>query len=65
VPTGLSLVLLLGALGCGSSDEEGMPVLKRYARDEAGDVFGAAIEDCNEAAEGRYRIELVPPGQRG
>jgi len=55
-----ALALIVGAAACGSSDEGGTPVLKWYAKDEAGDVFGAAIEDCNAAAEGRYRIELVP-----
>jgi multiple sugar transport system substrate-binding protein len=50
--------LVVSAAACGGGDEGGTPVLKWYARDEAGGVFGAAIEDCNAAAEGRYRIEL-------
>jgi multiple sugar transport system substrate-binding protein len=50
--------LAVSATACGGGDEGGTPVLKWYARDEAGGVFGAAIEDCNAAAEGRYRIEL-------
>lgn len=56
----LALALLGSLVACGSSEEEGAPVLRWYARDEAGGVFGAAISDCNEAAEGRYTIELVP-----
>ncbi|HEU5149107.1 MAG TPA: ABC transporter substrate-binding protein [Iamia sp.] len=61
----LAALLVAGALAvtatsCGGDDEGGTPVLKWYARDEAGGVFGAAIEDCNAAAEGRYRIELAP-----
>ncbi|QYG92811.1 ABC transporter substrate-binding protein [Iamia sp. SCSIO 61187] len=50
--------LAVAATACGGGDEGGTPVLKWYARDEAGGIFGAAIEDCNAAAEGRYRIEL-------
>ncbi len=59
---GLLAVALLAAaaVGCGGGDEGGTPVVRWYARDEAGGVFGAAIDDCNAAAEGRYRIELVP-----
>lgn len=52
--------LVVGTVACGGGDEGGVPVLKWYARDEAGGVFGAAIEGCNAAAEGRYRIELQP-----
>ncbi len=51
--------LAVSATACGGGSESGTPVLKWYARDEAGGVFGAAIEDCNAAAEGRYRIELA------
>ncbi|HEX7135228.1 MAG TPA: ABC transporter substrate-binding protein, partial [Iamia sp.] len=50
--------LAVAATACGGGDEGGTPTLKWYARDEAGGIFGAAIEDCNAAAEGRYRIEL-------
>jgi len=50
--------LAVSASACGGGDEGGTPVLKWYARDEAGGVFGAAIEDCNAAAEGRYEIVL-------
>lgn len=57
----LLVTALLGvaATACGGGGEGGTPVLKWYARDEAGGVFGAAISDCNEAADGRYRIELA------
>jgi len=54
----LGAALAVTATACGGGDEGGTPVLQWYARDEAGGVFGAAIEDCNEAAEGRYEIEL-------
>lgn len=56
----LVAVLVVGTAACGGGDEGGVPVVRWYARDEAGEVFGAAIEDCNAAADGRYRIELVP-----
>lgn len=64
-PSALRLALVAGlvvtAVACGGGgDEGGVPVVRWYARDEAGGVFGAAIDDCNAAADGRYRIELVP-----
>ncbi|MDT8385874.1 MAG: ABC transporter substrate-binding protein [Thiogranum sp.] len=57
--TGAVLGVLLGLLlGC-SEPEQQVPQLRWYVFDEPSGSFARAAQNCAEASEGRYRIELV------
>ncbi len=61
--SGIAATVLLaatGLVGCGGgSGESGPPVLKWYVYNEPSGAFTDAQTACNEAADGRYRIETV------
>jgi multiple sugar transport system substrate-binding protein len=54
----LAAVLAVVAAACGGGDDEGaIPTLQWYVFGEPSGSFAAARDRCNEAAEGRYRID--------
>ena len=55
-----AVVLLLGALVACSGRASGAPVVRWYAKEEAGGSLADAAAACTKAAHGRYRIEQVP-----
>ena len=54
----LAFSLLLVA--CSPRQHSGMPVLNWYVFDEKSGAFREAVEHCNQAAQGRYRLALTP-----
>jgi multiple sugar transport system substrate-binding protein len=50
--------LALAAVACGDGgDEAGTPTLQWYVFEEPGGAFRAAMDVCNDQADGRYRIQ--------
>jgi trehalose/maltose transport system substrate-binding protein len=54
------MVGLLGAAGCGGSDDSGTANLKFYSGLDPGGTNVKAAKECGAASGGKYTVELVP-----
>jgi multiple sugar transport system substrate-binding protein len=48
------------AAGCGGSGKSSTPTVKWYVFQEPSGAYNDAVATCNKAANGRYKIQLVP-----